>query len=453
MIEDIRELLESRLLPVFRDRVLEDEYRDSLLVARRGLIRTSLILAALLFLVIEPVARYFVSVDIPRIDQAARWLVHIPGVIITLLIFQLSHNYALVERALLTCLAAILLSNALLVWSAGNGSRTFYAVASIQMMLFGFILIGLRFRPAFICILLCVGLTASAGLGADVLLRSRNVLTSAYITPLLVFFGLAFSAYMLDIASRTAFIVNLARNRELAHRLALEIERSKWLEIGKDYFNHEIKNALLGITSSLGLIRRRNTDSGLTRYVDRAENSAQFMRRLLNEVSTSTSLESALEQMRVETVDFSGLVAGKADEFQDIHPAKLFSVRVDSPVLIACDVDRILQTLDKLMDNAVAHSDGRHPISISLVKSGVMATLTIANRGDRLRGDARNIFDPFVSDKQRSMDTGFGLGLYVVKKIFEAHGGTVAARPLDNPDGAEFTATLPLLPASPQALA
>ena len=451
MINDIRELLESRLLPVFRDRALESEYRDSLMLARRGLIRTSLILAALLFLLIEPVARYFVPGEIPQIDQAARWIVNIPGVLLTLIIFQVSRNYALVERTLLTCLAVILLSNAALLWLAGDGGRTFYAIASIQIMLFGFILIGLRFRQAFICILLCFGLTASAGFIAEVLLYSRDVLTSAYVTPLLVFFGLAFSAYMLDISSRTVFIVNLERNRELAQRLALESERSKWLKVGSDYLNHEIKNALLGITSSLGLIRRRNADTRLAGYVDRAENSAQFMKRLLNEVSTSTSLESALEQMDWETVDFSGLLLGKADEFQDIHPDRQFSVNADSPVFISCDADRILQALDKLIDNAVAHSDSKHPISISLVESGALAILTIANRGDPLTGDAQKIFEPFVSHKQRSVDTGFGFGLYIVKKIFEAHGGAVSARCLENPDGAEFTATLSLLPASPQA--
>ena len=83
MINGIRDMLESRLLPVFRDRALESEYRDSLMLARRGLIRTGLILAALLFLLIEPVARYFVPGEIPQIDQAARWIVHIPGVLLT----------------------------------------------------------------------------------------------------------------------------------------------------------------------------------------------------------------------------------------------------------------------------------------------------------------------------------------------------------------------------------
>ena len=451
MNNDIRDMLESRLLPVFKDRALESAYRDSLMLTRRGLIRTGVILAALLFLLIEPIARYFVPGEIPQIDQAARWIVHIPAVLLTLVIFQVSRNYALVERTLLTCLAAILLSNAALLWLAGDGDRTFYAIASIQIMLFGFILIGLRFRQAFVCILLCFGLTASAGFVAEVLLYTRDALTSAYVTPLLVFFGLAFSAYMLDISSRTVFIVNLERNRELAKRLALESERRQWLKVGSDYLNHEIKNALLGISSSLGLISRRNVDTSLAEYVDRAEKSAQFMKRLLNEVSASTSLESALEQMDWERVDFSGLLQGKADEFQDMHPDIQFNVSTESPVFVSCDVHRILQALDKLIDNAVGYSCGKHPISIRLVESGAVAILTIANRGEPLIGDTQKIFEPFVSHKQRSMNTGFGFGLYIVKKILEAHGGAVSARCLQNPDGAEFTVTLPLLPASLEA--
>lgn len=450
MIDDLRSILESRLLPVFRDRTLEREYRDSLITLRRGLIRTGLILAALLFTLIEPVARYYIPSDIPQIDQAARWIVHVPAVLLSLVVFQVSHNYALVERTLLTCLAAILLSNAVLMWLAEGSDRTFYAVASIQVMLFGFILIGLRFRQAFICILLCFGMTASAGFMADMAMLRGDALTSAYVTPLLVFFGLAFSAYMLDISSRAVFVVNLERNRELAQRLALESERSKWLRVGSEYLNHEIKNALLGVTSSLSLIRRRNTDTDLAGYLDRAENSAQFMKRLLNEVSNSTSLETALEQMHWETVDFTQLLQGKANEFQDIYLDRQFTVSADSPAFISCDVDRILQALDKLLDNAVVHCDGKLPISINLTASGAAAILTIANRGDPLTGDAQEIFEPFVSHKRRVIDTGFGFGLYIVKKIIEAHGGSVSAHPLKNPDGAEFVVTLPILPISSQ---
>lgn len=446
MIHDIRSILSSRLLLAFREPLLEREYRDSLIRTRRGLIRASLILAAFLFLVIEPVARYYVPAGNPQVDQVARWIVHIPAILLCLLIVQASRNYVLVERTLLCSLAAILLSNAVLMRLSQGSDHTFYAIASIQIMLFGFILIGLRFRQAFICILLCFAMTASAGFISDMSVFPEGAISSAYVTPLLVFFGLAFSAYMLDLSSRTAFIVNLERNREFTRRLSLESERSKWLRVGNNYLNHEIKNALLGITSSLGLIRRRNVDAGLVGYVDRAEKSAQFMKRLLNEVSTSTSLESALEEMHLETVDLSDLLRGKADEFNDIYPGLELIVGAESPVFVSCDVDRILQALDKLFDNAVAHSDRKHPISIDLSTSGSLATVVVANRGDSLTGDAQDIFEPFVSRRQPATDTGFGFGLYIVKRIVEAHGGTVSARPLGNPEGAEFTMTMPTVP-------
>ena len=420
------------------------EYRDFLLDSRRGLIHVGLLLAVLLFVVIEPAARHLIPADTPRLDNTARWLINVPAILAALFALQWAPSSIQVERILLACLSVILLSNATLMWFAGEQNRTFYAVASIQIMLFGFILIGLRFRPAFICILLCFGITASAGLLADLLFLQANVLTSAYVTPLLVFSGLAFAAYMLDMASRSMFVSNRERNRELAQRLALESERSKWLKVGSDYLNHEIKNALLGVTSSLSLIRRRNTTPSLTGYVDRAEHSAQFMGRLLKEVSTSTSLRSALDDMHPESVDLAHLLEAKAGEFRDIYPEHEFTVTIDTNTTISCDPDRILQVVDKLLDNAVSHSHGAQPIQLHLARGSSTVNVSVANLGDALPENTGDIFEPFVSHKTLSENTGFGFGLYIVKMIVEAHGGEVTAVPLIDPEGAMFSFTLPM---------
>ena len=70
--------------------------------------------------------------------------------------------------------------------------------------------------------------------------------------------------------------------------------------------------------------------------------------------------------------------------------------------------------------------------------------MSIANRGDALVEGDEDIFAAHVSGRLRTADGGFGLGLYIVQRIVEAHGGTVTSRALSEPDGAEFTLRLPL---------
>lgn len=448
MYKDKPNELSSELLPAFKDRALETEYRDSLLASKRGLIRIGLVLAALLFAIIEPVGRLIVPSAIPNLDFVARWFIHIPIILATLAVLEFSTSHTRVERCLTFCLATILLSNAMLLWFAGGADRLFYAIASIQIMLFGFLLLGLRFKVAFLCILACFGLTATAAFILDISLYAGDILGNAYVTPLLVFFGLAFSSYGLDASTRAAFLANRARNKEYAQRLAMESERRRWLQLGSDYLNHEIKNAVLGITSSLNLLKRRNSNQSLDNYIDRAENSAQFMKRLLSELSVSTSLDSALENIVLERIDLSDLVALKAKDYQDMYPDSYFSVSVPRSIQVDGDSDRIVQVMDKLIDNAVAHSDGAQPITIRLAESGQTAALTIVNFGDLLVDQEEEIFEPFVSRREQSYDTGFGFGLYIVRRIAEAHGGTVSAHGLTNPDGAEFRVRLPLAAAA-----
>lgn len=444
MSQVARDRLGRKILPEFRDAAEEMSYRDYLFISKRKLIRSGLILATILFLVIEPMARYWVPSEVHTVDNTARWLIHLPLVLLAFAVFLGSRNYALIERVFLVSLGGILISNAYLLWVAGTADRLFYGIASVQIMLFGFLLLGLRFKPAFTCIVFCFGLPAGLSVLVEFSNSSYNVMESIHVALVLILFGMAFAAYSLDIASRTIYLISRACESEYAERLELESERSKWLGVANDFLNHELKNALLGITSSLSLISRRNTDTALNNYIDRADNSTQFMRRLLREVSASTSLESTLGKVELETIDLKELVEFKVADYQDMYPDSTIELSVAETVFIACDVDRIVQMLDKLIANAVEHSALPYPIDVSLQATNSESILTISDVGEALTESELDIFDPFVSRKKRTSDSGFGFGLYVVKRIVEAHGGTVSAKRLKNPDGARFTVTLPL---------
>jgi signal transduction histidine kinase len=443
MREEFQQQLRGAILPEFRDAGLERDFRDHLFDSRHRLIRNSLLLALCLFVILEPLAGAWSPREVPAIEPWTRWLVDVPLLLFALWTIQFSANPALVEKALLICLAAVFTTNVFSLWAASPEIRPFYTAASIQIMLFGFMLVGLRFKHALLCISLVLGLALLASAALAISFDSWADFRASWVAPVLLFLGLAFSGYFLDVSTRSAFLLNRMVAESHARQLELERERNAWLRIGNDYLNHEIKNAMLGISSSLGLLQRHNHNEELNDYLSRAEQSTAFMRRLLNEVSVSTNLESALSGLELEQVDLEQLLQAKLEEYREIYPEHDFELCVRDSPRILCDVDRMVQVLDKLVDNAVAHATRDAPVQVTLDTEGANALVSVADIGDPLIEAGPELFDPFVTRRSRSTDSGFGLGLYVVKRIVEAHGGTVSCAPLREPDGAVFTVALP----------
>lgn len=263
------------------------------------------------------------------------------------------------------------------------------------------------------------------------------------LTPVLtLFIVLSYAGYTMEKSERSSFIYRSALINEYENSVDIQKQRSKWLGLVTDFLRHELKNSIIGVSSSLQLISRRNENELLDSYISRAENSTAFMKRLLEEASTSTSLESALNEMQMQEVNLSSLIEEKIGEYIDIYCEYAFEANVEENVSCTADPDRILQALDKLVNNAVEHCNQVYPIRIELFSDGGDAKIRVSNIGDRLNENA-DLFQPFVSSKSGSKDN-FGFGLFVVKRIIEAHGGNVCAKSLNNKDGAEFMVSIPI---------
>jgi signal transduction histidine kinase len=103
------------------------------------------------------------------------------------------------------------------------------------------------------------------------------------------------------------------------------------------------------------------------------------------------------------------------------------------------DPRRIEQVLSNLVGNALEHSD--EEVTVGIAGQPKTATLTVHNMGPPIpSGDRDRLFEPFR--KRESEQAGLGLGLYIVKLIVEAHGGTVDVRSTLE-TGTRFTCVLP----------
>lgn len=221
-------------------------------------------------------------------------------------------------------------------------------------------------------------------------------------------------------------------------------ERLTWLENLARFLRHELKNQVVAVGTSLDLTQQTSLDVDAERYVERAHRSLGRMRRLVESATEATSLEAALVAEHKAPLDLSAMVAERVTVFRETHATQSFRANIESGVCVEGHEDRLAQLLDKLLDNAVEHTEGPGEVRITVRRQGEHAALAVANDGRQLPEDKEGLFEAFVTvGKNGSENQNLGLGLFVAKAIAQSHGGTIEARDRQDGPGACFEVRLP----------
>jgi signal transduction histidine kinase len=95
-------------------------------------------------------------------------------------------------------------------------------------------------------------------------------------------------------------------------------------------------------------------------------------------------------------------------------------------LLVQGDHDHLRSVLENLVRNALAYSPEGSPVLVDVCSRGGMARVSVTDSGPGVSEDEREaIFDPFVRGIAGSGRNGGGLGLFIARRVAEAHGGTV----------------------------
>jgi signal transduction histidine kinase len=99
--------------------------------------------------------------------------------------------------------------------------------------------------------------------------------------------------------------------------------------------------------------------------------------------------------------------------------------------------------LINLISNAIKYGN-RQPIAVTLARDGATAVLTVRDHGIGIPPeDVERIFDRFERVAPRSPSKGLGLGLWITRRIVQAHGGTISAES-EVDRGSKFVVRLPV---------
>lgn len=211
---------------------------------------------------------------------------------------------------------------------------------------------------------------------------------------------------------------------------------------------HELKSPLTTINLSLETLKKRKLDHEMVREVsESALGESHRLERLINDLLLASKLDQKY-QFNKEKIDLSGLVAETVDRYKDRSEQIVIEDDIVSDISISGDGKAIEKIVTNLIENAIKYGESS-PIHVSLSpdRQSGMAVLKVCDEGPGVPLKERNnIFQKFyrIGSEQTRKTKGTGLGLYIVDRITEGHGGSVSFHE-NQPKGAIFEVKLPLV--------
>lgn len=250
---------------------------------------------------------------------------------------------------------------------------------------------------------------------------------------------------------------------DLGGRCAMAIENAglfrqvEEMNRSKDEFiamlGHELRNPLAAISNGLqaaqahhrpGVAEFHNVYAEMRRQVS-------LISRFVDDLLDVTRVTHGLVHLQREPLDLAEVLRAAARDLQSKSGSKGQSITLDLPesgIPLVADPVRIHQILSNLLQNAIKYTPRGGRIEASAVYSLGWASISVRDNGIGMSPDlVARVFDLF-SQADTSLDRnegGIGIGLALVKRLTEMHGGTVEAFSNGPGEGSEFVVRLPLL--------
>jgi PAS domain S-box-containing protein len=247
--------------------------------------------------------------------------------------------------------------------------------------------------------------------------------------------------------------------------LVYDMTRQREVERLRDDFvatvSHELRTPLTPIKGYATLLLNRGDElpadrvrEALQSIVDRSEH----MHRLVEDLLLASRMgrpgeRRAPPDIRDVPVDLARVTDRSLRAFRLSHPAREFSVAAAEQVVAFADPLRVEQILANLLSNAMKFSQEATPVEVAVWREGNQACLAVRDHGRGIQADKlEEIFEKFVrlEDPMTMQTSGAGLGLYIVRQLASAMGGSVEVMSTVD-QGSTFTVRLPTRPLPAEA--
>lgn len=220
---------------------------------------------------------------------------------------------------------------------------------------------------------------------------------------------------------------------------------------------HELRNPLAPIRTGLHILRTGGTSEQNTRVREMMERQLVHLVRMVDDLLDISRVTLGKVTLKRERVDFRTVLHSALETTRPLIEAGAHELAVrlpQDPFPLDVDPTRLAQILANLLNNAAKYTPRGGRIQLSAAAEQDQLVVRVTDTGVGIPADMLpRVFDLFtqVGRSIEHSQGGLGLGLTLVRRLVEMHGGSIDAQSPGVGLGSTFTLRLPLAPSSPES--
>ena len=214
--------------------------------------------------------------------------------------------------------------------------------------------------------------------------------------------------------------------------------------------SHELRtplNAIVGWVHVLQTGALKN-DEQRQQALSAIDRNAKIQTRLIEDLLDVSRMIQGRVSLTVAPVNLRAIVDAAVDTIRPAAAAKDIPITVEAAedsIPVVGDEQRLQQIAWNLLSNSVKYTPRGGPIRVFIGREGERAVLRVKDSGEGIDpAFLPHVFEPFRQGTSAAMRKGLGLGLAIVRRLVDLHGGRITAESEGHGKGAQFTVMLPL---------
>jgi signal transduction histidine kinase len=234
-----------------------------------------------------------------------------------------------------------------------------------------------------------------------------------------------------QVVAAVAAYVDITERKGIEDQLRASAEfRESFIGI----LSHDLRNLVSVISGTARvLLARAPVDQPTSAKVERISRASDRMARMIRDLLDFTRgrLGGGIP-VTPQPTNLGDLCAHVVDELRAAKPDREIRLGTEGELSGTWDPDRVAQAVSNLCNNAMDYGAPGTPVDVRATGGPAEVEVSVANVGDPIAPEAlATLFDPYRRASERKSGTGLGLGLFIVREIARAHGGTVEASASD----------------------